>query len=333
MQNTMWGEANCDRWGCLIEDLIDNNDIILMNDGSPTRHDIVHNTDSAIDLTICSTSLGMDYHWSVDDDTHGSDHWPIHLKSVRNIPSPCLPKWKTPEADWELFDKTTKVDREFCEFRNPLTAYEYLMSIMMCGAMLSIPRTSGKPRRPAVPWWTDACASSRKITRACYKRYKRYPCSINQIIYKRALAKQKKIFKQAKRESFIKYISELKYDSPLTLVWNRIRKLQGRFVPPPLPVLQIDGILISRAEDVAEAFGRHFATVSSALHYSPAFRSIRDSTVIVPLLSTNTEPYNMPFTMKELEHAISLSSPTSPGEDEILYSMISNLPYSTKVFC
>ena len=142
----------------------------------PTRHDVVHNTDSAIDLTICSTSLRLDYHWSVDENTHGSDHWPIHLKYARNIPSSCLPKWKTCEADWELFDQSTKLDREFSDFQNPLTAYEYLMSILLCGAMLSILRTSGKPRRPAVPWWTDACASSRKITRACYKRYRRYPC-------------------------------------------------------------------------------------------------------------------------------------------------------------
>ena len=36
--------------------------------------------------------------------------------------------------------------------------------------------------------------------------------------------------------------------------------------------------------------------------------------------------------MEELENAISLSSPTSPGEDDILYSMISNLPRSTKKF-
>ena len=33
-----------------------------------------------------------------------------------------------------------------------------------------------------------------------------------------------------------------------------------------------------------------------------------------------------------LDHAISLSSPTSPGEDDILYSMIFNLPKSTKKF-
>ena len=221
---------------------------------------------------------------------------------------------------------------ELHDFQGPVAAYEYLVSILLCGAMMAIPRTSGKPRRPAVPWWNDACAVSRKITRTCYKRYRRYPCLINKITYRRALAKQKKTFKQAREESFIKYISELKYDSPLTLVWNRIRKLQGKFVPSPLPILKLEGILISDAGEVAEAFGKHFANISSALHYSPAFRNIRNSTTVIPPVSFNTEAYNLPFTMAELDLAISLSSPTSPGEDEILYSMILNLPLRTKKF-
>ena len=67
----------------------------------------------------------------------------------------------------------------------------------------------------------------------------------------------------------MKYISELKYDSPLALVWNRIKKLQGKFCPSPLPVLKVEGIQVSEAGEVAEAFGRHFANISSALHYSP----------------------------------------------------------------
>ena len=331
-KHNLWGESCCDRWGLIIEQLLDLNDVTLMNDGSPTRHDVFHNTDSAIDLTICSSSLRLDYQWAVDQNDHGSDHWPIHLKYVKNIPSPCLPKWKVGEADWGLFNKSTEINRGVNDFQSSTAAYEYLVSILICGAMLSIPQTSGKPRRPVVPWWNDACALSRKIARTCYKRYHRYPCLVNKITYKRALAKKKKIFKQARRESFIKYISELKFDSPLSLVWNRIRKLQGKFSPSPLPILRVDDLLLSDAGDVAETFGRHFSNISSALHYSPAFRNIRNNTTVVPPVSSNSESYNLPFTMEELDHAISLSSPTSPGEDEILYSMIFHLPRSTKQF-
>ena len=290
-----------------------------MNDGSPTKHDVFHNTDSAIDNTICSSSLRLDYQWAVDQNDHGSDHWPIHLKYVKNIPSPCLPKWKVREADWGLFNKSTEINREVNVFQSSTAAYECLVSILICGAMLSIPQTSGKPQRPVVPWWNDACTLSQKIARTCYKRYRRYPCLVNKITYKRALAKQKKIFKQARRESFIKYISELKYDSPLSLVWNRIRKLQGKFSPSPLPILRVVDLFLSDAGEVTEAFGRHFSNISSALHYSPAFRNIRNNTTVVPPVSSNSESYNLPFTVEELDHAILLSSPTSPGEDEILY--------------
>ena len=331
-KHRLWGENICDSWGNIIEELLDDNDIIMCNDGSPTRYDIFHNTSSAIDLTICSSSLRPDYQWSVDEDLHGSDHWPIHLKFLKNSPSPCLPKWKSGEADWKAYKDCTKTDQEFAQFSGAATAYDYLVNIMTNGAMMTIPKTGSNPRRALVPWWNEKCALIRKITRASYKRLQRIPILINKIIYKRNLAKQKLTFKESRRESFITYISELKYDSPLILVWNRIRKLMGKFVPSPLPILKINNVLVSDPIEVAEVFGRHFSSISSASHYSQEFRTIRENTVIIPPLNRNSESYNVPFSMNELDNAISLSSPTSPGEDEILYSMISHLPSCAKDF-
>ncbi|MEL7079607.1 MAG: endonuclease/exonuclease/phosphatase family protein, partial [Cyanobacteria bacterium J06582_2] len=111
-RHTLWGESSCDRWGGLIEQLLDTNNLILLNDGSKTRHDIYHNTMSAIDLSICSAAISMDFQWSVDPYKRGSDHFPIHLRSVQNLPSPCLPRWKIAEADWNSFTKSmaTSVD-------------------------------------------------------------------------------------------------------------------------------------------------------------------------------------------------------------------------------
>ena len=288
-KHTLWGQDRCDHRGLVIEELLDQNDIVLMNDGSHTRVDVVHNSTTAIDLTICSSSLRLDYECSVDDNLYGSDHYPIHLKYVHNIPSPCLPKWKTKEADWQLYESSTKVDREAHDFPNPSAAYEYLACIMIGGAMRSIPKTSGKPRRPLVPWWNSKCALSRKIARASYKRYRRRSVHVNLIIYKRNLAKQKQVFKDARRESFIRYISELKYNSPLTIVWDRVRKLMGKFSPSPLPILKINMVVISDTGEVAEAFARHFSNISSASHYSREFLNIRNTTVISPPVCSNTE--------------------------------------------
>ena len=331
-KHTLWGADRCDNRGQVIEELLDNNDIVLMNDGSPTRFDIVHNSTSAIDLTLCSSSLRLDYQWSVNENLFGSDHFPIHLKYVQNIPSPCLPKWKVKEADWQLYEKSTKVYHKPNEFSGPSSAYEYLAGIMIGGAMKSIPKTAGKPRRPLVPWWNNNCALSRKIARASYKRYRRRPVIINRVIYRRNLAKQKKVFKEARRECFILYISELKYNSPLSLVWDRVGKLLGKFSPSPLPVLKINLVVVSDAREVAEAFARHFSNISSPNHYSPEFRNIRNGTIVNPPVCSNSEAYNLPFSMLEFEYALSLSSPTSPGEDDILYAMISHLPQESKKF-
>ena len=331
-KHTLWGERSCNHRGYVIEELIDRNDVILMNNGSPTRYDVVHNSASAIDLTICSSSLRLDYQWSVDDCLHGSDHWPIHIKYVRNLPSHCLPKWKIGAANWKLYSKSSLVKRNHREFSSNCAAYDYLVDIMLCGAMGAIPKTTGKPRRPVVPWWNDKCAVSRRIARACYKRYRRRPILVNKIAYSRNLAIQSKVFKEARRESFIRYISDLKYNSPMSIVWDRIRKLQGKFSPSPSPILKINLSVISDARQVAETLARHFADVSSSSHYSPEFQNIRNSTSIVPPVCSNSDAYNLPFSMTEFEYAVSQSSPTSPGEDEIMYAMISHLPQTSKKF-
>ena len=140
-----WGESVCDRWGNIISQLIDDNDVILMNDGSPTRYDIHHNTLSTIDLSICSTAVRLDYQWSVDQDTHGSDHFPIHLNYVQNIPSQCLPRWKIKEANWGSYNRHAKVHTNYSEYSSPLEAYDHITNLMLDKAVESIPRTSGKP--------------------------------------------------------------------------------------------------------------------------------------------------------------------------------------------
>ena len=77
---------------------------------------------------------------------------------------------------------------------------------------------------------------------------------------------------------------------------------------------------------------KHFANVSSAENYSPEFQQIRASTSVVPPTSSNTEAFNLPYSMEEMQKAISSSSLTAPGEDDIRYEMISHLPLDTKEF-
>ena len=103
-------------------------------------------------------------------------------------------------------------------------------------------------------------------------------------------------------------------------------------MPAPLPILKVGNSIIGNPKEVAEVLGEHFSKVSSPGNYSPEFQRIRNSTTVYPPINRNAEAYNISFSMDELTHAMQISSPTSPGEDGILYAMVSHLPENSKLF-
>ena len=76
-----WSVDNDDR-GEIIEDFITKNDICSMYDKSNTFLDSGKGTFSALDLSLCHPSLYLDFDWSVCEDQHGSDHFPIVIESI-----------------------------------------------------------------------------------------------------------------------------------------------------------------------------------------------------------------------------------------------------------
>ena len=295
-----------------------------------TYHNIYKNTYSAVDLSISSSNILIDFSWSVSNYLNGSDHYPIHLKSVINSPTDCLPKWKIQEADWAKFSENITIDKEFECFESHLEAYEYLSEKILKSAEVSIPRTIGRPRRPTVPWWNRTCGILRKVTRKCYRRYKTSGSPLAKSIYQRALAKQHKYFRKAKKDSWLYYINGISSKTPSRYIWQKIRKLSGKFAPTPLPTLKVNNTLITDPSEVSEELGDHFSKVSSANNYSPYFKKIRDAQFSFDFGTNNDEPYNMKFTLKELIDALSSADTSTPGEDNILYEMLKHLPEEAK---
>ena len=90
--------------------------------------------------------------------------------------------------------------------------------------------------------------------------------------------------------------------------------------------------IITKPEDVAEKFGRHFSEISSSRNYSPEFQNIRNSTVSLCFESPNYEAYNAEFSLRELREALSTCDSTAPGADNITYNMIKHLPEHAKIY-
>ncbi len=62
----------------MVEEIIEDNFLVCLNDGSGTRFNIRDQSKSCIDLTLVSANIAVKCQWKVlDQSTIGSDHYPI----------------------------------------------------------------------------------------------------------------------------------------------------------------------------------------------------------------------------------------------------------------
>ena len=121
-KNALWGDTITDNRGRDLEDVILNNNISILNTGSPTHLHIQTGTFHAIDLSLCSPTLLTVTEWRTLEDLHGSDHFPI----VISFPNQSLPdrpsRYNIKRANWADFYNSTS----FYEDNNNLPMQEIL---------------------------------------------------------------------------------------------------------------------------------------------------------------------------------------------------------------
>ena len=163
----------------------------------------------------------------------------------------------------------------------------------------------------------------------CYDVYRANPSEINKIIYHRALAKKKKYFKKAKAASWKNYVSKINKDTPTSSVWNKIRKLQGKYVPQPLPSLVVNNSVVSDPKEVSDFLAKHFSKISSEESFSQDFRDFANEREYLDFHTYNSEYYNVPFSVQEQRHALQHSKNSNPGKDTIYADIVKK----TTIYC
>ena len=101
--NDLWGGNKTDAKGRVMETFMTRSNKCLFNDDTPTYLHPATGSITSIDLTMCSPTLFMDFSWRVEDDLHGSDHFPIILESHYHPQDDRPPKWQFHKADWNHF--------------------------------------------------------------------------------------------------------------------------------------------------------------------------------------------------------------------------------------
>ena len=102
----LWGGTTTDPHGRIFEQLLNMN-IGLLNSGAHTKYHTQTNSSSAIDLSLCSPELLPEFSWRVDNDLHGSDHYPIIVEDITREPIVRPMQYIIKKAYWKLFTART----------------------------------------------------------------------------------------------------------------------------------------------------------------------------------------------------------------------------------
>ena len=324
-KSPLWGSDVADVRGQIFENLIINNSVSVLNNGNSTHYHIQTNTYSTIDLSLCSSSIVDNFEYDIMDSLWSSDHYPIQIKWKQPpIMVSTQPRYKVKCAKWKEFQSQTEVNFE----QNDLSIEDLCNSIqttIINAAEATIPKTSGNYPKPPVPWWNETCRAAQVEKNRAERANRRAHTVETKIRYNRAKARCRYIMKKARTESFQEYVKSINQNTNLHQIWKKVRKIEGKFSPSPVPVL-VDrgGEQHSDPTQTSNILAEHFAQVSDKSNYPQTFQRYKDSQERnrINFSTSQNLRYNEPITKSELLYAIKSATESSAGEDQITYSMI-----------
>ena len=152
-----------------MERFINDNNLNILNNCQPTK--ITHNSQTAIDLTLCSPQLSYIFQWSDLTSPKDSDHCPIIVSTTtnRNI-EPSEIKFNLKKSDWGSY-----TDHEVWEANEALPSDDKLKINKFCSKIVTaadatIPKIENRKFFPK-PWWSSEMQILRN-QRDQYKKYK-----------------------------------------------------------------------------------------------------------------------------------------------------------------
>lgn len=105
--NTLWRSQTTNIRGQNIEKFLHKTDVVLLNTGKNTHFNSYSGNFSAINLSICSSTLAHITTWNPLTSLHSSDHFPLllNVETQNEQASSKFPTWKIKEADWTKFTR------------------------------------------------------------------------------------------------------------------------------------------------------------------------------------------------------------------------------------
>lgn len=189
-------------------------------------------------------------------------------------------------------------------------------------------QTTRRTGKRSVPWWNNECRKARKKQNKAWGLLRNSPTAENLINFKLIKSQGRRTRRQARRDSWQRFISGVNSYRDEAKVWKSVNKIRGQPMYP-VPLVDTQG---ESLEDQADSLGAYFEAVSSSAHYSESFQRYKTRLERQRLerISTKNEAYNEPFRLAELRAALNCCNKSAPGTDRILYDMLKHLSQETQ---
>lgn len=265
--NLLWGSAQSDCRGRVIEKVILESNISLLNTGQHTHLSYSYKTFSCIDLTLVSPILINYFDWHVEEDLYSSDHFPIILSlshNNSNVNNTRRIKWDVKKGNWDLYNKNICLD---IVMNDDIDLYESnITNEIVNAAKKAIPHSSTVHRR-RVPWWNAEIAQLIHERKIKLRKFKTTFAVDDFKNFVSAKYKARKLIRELQKLSWENFTSSINETTPPTIVYDKIRQMSGKYKNSEIPVLLIENQFITDQFQIAEQFSKFFASISNSNNY------------------------------------------------------------------
>ena len=141
--------------------LINNYNLTILNDGTPTMADFA----TAPDLTLATTEMSPHTTWNPINQSCGSEHLPILISlGVKYSATGTSNKfrWKLNKADWGLFKTLCEKNINILSLQDDISTLSInFTNQLMNICEITIPKSKSGPKKKLhPPWWNQTCTNA-----------------------------------------------------------------------------------------------------------------------------------------------------------------------------
>lgn len=322
-----FGCATSNARGNALYGVFDEQDLCILNTGSPTTVQRPTRNASAIDVSCASPVIAPLCEWRVGDDSLGSDHYPIFIDM--NI-SPLfykindnIEKFLFHKADWtKYFLQSKELSESFqVDMDNPVECYNNFCEILNTLKIDCIPVYKGNSisrvvKAPA-PWWNDDCDKAVNKAKEALLKYRLEYTMESFIEYKKLNAAKKLVLKETRKNSWKVLCTSLNRYTAISKIWNYVRRFKR---------IHLNRNIHRNDEWIPDFISKFSQTLDNSNIDNNNFEAL----FLSEGKSHEAELLLRPFTYDELCIALDTRKNSTPGLDDFPYIMLKKLHSSSK---